>query len=80
MVYYTKKDRANLNKNKVTRVIIIIGSVTILIIGGLLFNQILKNHQANQLIIDECFENFDQYGEVTIKKDGFWSPVICEQK
>lgn len=78
MVYYTKREgHAYLNKNKVNRVIIIIGSVTILMIGGLLFNQINKNHQANQLIIDECFENFDR--EVTIKKDGFWSPVICEQ-
>ena len=69
-----------MNKNKVNVAIIVIGSVTILMIGGLLFNQINKNHQANQLIIEECFENFDKYGEVTIKKDGFWSPIICEQK
>jgi hypothetical protein len=60
-------------------IIAIIGSVTILTIGGVLFTQISKNHQANQLIIDKCFENFEKDGSVVIKKDGFWSPVICER-
>jgi len=61
-------------------VIAIIGSLAILTIGGLVFNQIHKNHQANKLIIDMCFENFDKVEEVVIKKDGFWSPVTCEKK
>ena len=61
-------------------VIAIIGSLAILTIGGLVFNQIHKNHQANNLIIDMCFENFDKVEEVVIKKDGFWSPVTCEKK
>ena len=61
-------------------VIAIIGSLAILTIGGLVFNQIHQNHQANKLIIDMCFENFDKVEEVVIKKDGFWSPVTCEKK
>ena len=61
-------------------IIAIVGSVAILTIGGLVFNQMYKNHQANQLIIEKCFDNFDEVGEVVIKKDGFWSPVSCEKK
>ncbi|MCM3705929.1 MULTISPECIES: hypothetical protein [Cytobacillus] len=67
-------------KNKLKMVTAIAGSVTILAIGGLGFNQIYKNHQANTLIIEKCFENFDKVEEVVIKKDGFWSPVSCEKK
>lgn len=52
-------------------IIAIFGSIFILTIGGLLFNQIYKNHQANELIIEKCFENFDKVEEVVIKKDGF---------
>ncbi|WP_053362451.1 hypothetical protein [Bacillus sp. FJAT-27251] len=69
-----------MNKNKLNMIIAILGSVTILTIGGLLFNQIYKNHQANELIIENCFDNFEIEGEVVIKKDGFWSPVTCEKK
>ncbi|WP_409271324.1 hypothetical protein V1499_17990 [Neobacillus sp. SCS-31] len=60
--------------------IAIVGSVAILTLGGLAVNQMHKNYQANQLIIEKCFDNFDTVGEVVIKKDGFWSPVICEKK
>ena len=70
----------NKNKNKINWIIAIVGSILILTFGGLMFNQIHKNHQANKLIIDKCFENFDKVEEVVIKKDGFWSPVICEKK
>ena len=70
----------NKNKNKINWIIAIVGSILILTFGGLLFNQIHKNHQANKLIIDKCFENFDKVEEVVIKKDRFWSPVICEKK
>ncbi|WP_043933269.1 hypothetical protein [Bacillus sp. EB01] len=69
-----------MNKNKLNMIIAILGSVTILTIGGLVFNQIYKNHQANELIIEKCFDNFDKEGEVVIKKDGFWSPVTCGKK
>ncbi len=61
-------------------IIAIVGSIAILTIDGLVFNQIYKNHQANQLIIEECFENFDKVEEVVLKKDGFWSTVSCEKK
>ena len=61
-------------------IIAIVGSVLILTIGGLVFNNMLKNYQANELIIEKCFENFDKVEEVVIKKDGFWSPVTCENK
>lgn len=70
----------SLNKNKLNMIIAIVGSVLILTIGGLVFNQIHKNYQANELIIEKCFENFDKVEEVVIKKDGFWSPVTCEKK
>jgi hypothetical protein len=69
-----------LNKNKTNMIISIVGSVAILTIGGLVFNQIHKNDQANRLIIEKCFDNFDKAEEVVIKKDGFWSPVSCEKK
>ncbi|OEH91046.1 hypothetical protein [Bacillus solimangrovi] len=69
-----------MNKKKLNMIIAILGSVTILTIGGLVFNQMYKNHQANKLIIEKCFDNFDIEGEVVIKKDGFWSPVACEKK
>ena len=61
-------------------IIAIVGSVLILTIGGLVFNKMHKNYQANELIIEKCFENFDKVEEVVIKKDGFWSPVTCEKK
>ena len=61
-------------------ILAIVGSVAILTIGGLVFNQMHKNHQANQLIIEKCFNNFDKEGDVKIKKDGFGSPVVCEKK
>lgn len=35
--------------------ITIVGSLAILTIGGLVFNQIHKNYQANELIIEKCF-------------------------
>ena len=69
-----------MNKNKLNLIIVIVGSLAILTIGGLVFNQMHKNYQANQLIIEKCFDNFDKEGEVVIKKDGFWSPVTCEKK
>lgn len=69
-----------LNKNTITIIIALVGSVVILTVGGLVFNQMYKNHQANQLIIEKCFDKFDEVAEVVIKKDGFWSPVSCEKK
>ena len=63
----------SLNKNKLNMIIAIVGSVLILTIGGLVFNKMHKNYQANELIIEKCFENFDKVEEVVIKKDGFWS-------
>ena len=75
-----RMERTNLNKNKLNGIIAIIVSVVILTIGSVLFFQIVKNHQANELIIDKCFESFDKEGKVVVKKDGFWSPVSCEEQ
>jgi len=58
----------------------IIISVIILALGSVVIFQIGKNHQANEIIIDKCFENFDREGKVVVKKDGFWSPVSCEKE
>lgn len=68
-----------MNKNKINLAIAIVGSILILSISGLLFNQIHKNHQANELIIEKCFENFDKAEKVLITKKDFWSPVTCEK-
>ena len=69
-----------MNKNKLNIILATVIGVAILTIGGLVFNQMYKNHQANQLIIEKCFDNFDKVEEVVVKKDGFWSPVSCEKK
>lgn len=68
-----------MKKNKLQMMITIVGSLSILTIGGLVFNQIHKNYQANELIIEKCFENFDKVEAVVVEKDGFWSPVTCEK-
>lgn len=70
----------SLNNNKPSVILVVVGSVFILTIGGFVFNQTYKTHQANERIIEQCFERFDKVGEVVIKKDGFLSPVICEKK
>lgn len=69
-----------MNKNKLNLIIAIIGSGVILTIGGFLFNQIYKNYQANELIIEKCFENFDKVEKVVIQNDGSGSPITCEKK
>ena len=65
-----------MNKNKLNMIIAIVGSVLILTIGGLVFNQIHKNYQVNELIIEKCFENFDKLEEV-LKK--YKKVVVAEQ-
>ena len=66
-------------KNKVNLVMLIMGCTTILTAGAIGFNQVHKNHQANQLIIEKCFEHFDQEESIVVKKNGLWSPVSCEK-
>lgn len=61
-------------------IIAAITSIVILSIGGFMLYQITKNHQANQLIIEECFNSFDSERTVVIKKEGFWSLTTCEHK
>jgi hypothetical protein len=75
-----RKRRSELNKNKLNKIIAIILSVIILTVGSVVIFQIGKNHQANELIIDKCFENFDKEGKVVVKKNSFWSPVSCEKE
>ncbi|MBP2080188.1 hypothetical protein [Oceanobacillus polygoni] len=66
-----------MNKNKLNMSAAIIISVIILAVGSVAIFQIGKNHQANEIIIDKCFQNFDKEGKVVVKKDSFWSPVSC---
>jgi hypothetical protein len=68
-----------LKKNKLQMMLAAIGSIAILTIGTVMIIQIGKNHQVNKQIIDQCFESFDTERTVTIKKEGFWSPVSCEK-
>jgi hypothetical protein len=68
-----------LKKNKLQMMLAAIGSIAILTIGTIMIIQIGKNHQVNKQIIDQCFESFDSERTVTIKKEGFWSPVSCEK-
>lgn len=74
------KGKSFFNKNKLNIILATVIGVAILTIAGLVFNQMYKNHQANQLLIDKYFDNFDEVGEVVVKKDGFWSTVSCEKK
>ncbi|MCG7333757.1 hypothetical protein MHZ95_00540 [Sporosarcina sp. ACRSM] len=69
-----------MSKNKLNIFIAIIVSVIIVAVGSVTIFQIVKNHQANELIIDKCFENFDKEEKVVVKKGGFWSPVSCEKQ
>jgi hypothetical protein len=68
-----------LKKNKLQMMLATIGSIAILTTGTVMIIQIGKNHQVNKQIIDRCFESFDTERTVTIKKEGFWSPVSCEK-
>jgi len=68
-----------LYKNKLNT-IVIIGIVAILIIGVMAIYLIVINHQENNLIIEKCFDHFDNTESVAIKKDSVWSPVTCEKK
>lgn len=69
-----KKDTLNI-------IFAIIVCVTIITIGSVLAIQIVKNHEANELIIDKCMENFkeESVSSVSLEKDGFWSPVACKK-
>lgn len=80
MLIFPYKGGIKLNKNKLNMIIAIIASVAIITIGDIMFYQMTNNHQANQLTIEKCFDNFDQEKTVVIKKDGFWSLVTCENK
>ena len=68
-----------LNKKNLNIIIAVVGCIVILTIGGLVFNQIHNNYLANQLIMEKCFDNFDEVREVVIKKEGFLSTVSCEK-
>ena len=69
-----------MKKNKVSMIIAIIVSVTIITIGSVMIIQIVKNDQASKLVIEKCFDNFDSKGSVVVEKDNFWSPVTCENE
>lgn len=68
-----------MNKSKRNKMLAIVGSLAILTIGGFVLNQMVKNHQENQLIIERCFDNFEEAEKVVVKKDNFRSPVSCEK-
>lgn len=69
-----------MSKNKLHTIIAITVTVIIVTIGSVMIVQIGKNHQANERIIDQCFEHFEKEGQVVVKKEGFWSPVSCEKE
>lgn len=68
-----------MKKNKLNLLFATVGCATILIVGGLVFNQIYKNHQVNELIIEKCFEKFDSVEAMTIEKSGLLSSVSCNK-
>ncbi|MBD3106899.1 hypothetical protein IEO70_00715 [Bacillus sp. AGMB 02131] len=68
-----------MNKNKLRMFILIFRIIVILTIGGTVINQIYKNYQANTLITEECFNDFDEEkAVVVIKSDDLLSLVSCE--
>lgn len=69
-----------MNKNKVARITAIISCAAIITLGGFMFNKLHNGHQTNQLIIDQCFDTFEEVEVIALKKDDFLSPIICEKK
>ncbi|MDW0109695.1 hypothetical protein [Sporosarcina aquimarina] len=69
-----------MNKFKLKPFVAILGCVIILTIGSVILFKLNKNHQANERIIDKCFENFDEQAKVVVVKDSFWSAVSCEKQ
>jgi hypothetical protein len=67
-----------LKKRNKNMLIAIIACIAILAIGGIRIIQIERNYQANQLILEDCINN---YGIVTIEQKYFWSltSAACEE-
>ncbi len=55
------------------------GVAAILAVGLIMINFIIKNHQKNTLLIENCFNHLDNVETIVIKKDSFWLPVTCEK-
>lgn len=68
-----------MDKTKRSRLLAALLGTALLAFGALAFFQLHATHQANERIIEECFENFDE-GEVVIEKANFWSAVSCENR
>lgn len=69
-----------MSKVKPKLLIAIFSCLIIVIIGTAIIVQISKNHQANERIIDKCFESFDEQAKVIVVKESFWSAVTCEKQ
>lgn len=57
--------------------IAIAASLILITIGVVTFSKMAANHQANQSIIEKCFEDFGE-DNVVVTKRNFWSEVSCE--
>lgn len=66
-----------MSKN-IRKIVIAIAASLILVIGGaIIFSKMAANHQANQSIIEKCFEDFGEEN-VVVTKGNYWSEVSCE--
>ncbi|MBD7908426.1 hypothetical protein [Sporosarcina gallistercoris] len=69
-----------MSKVKPKLLIAVLSCVIIVAIGTGIIEQMNKNHQANERIIEKCFENFDEQAKVAVVKESFWSSVTCEKQ
>lgn len=53
-------------------------SILIVTTGTTLFMKLKKTHQANQLMIEECFDDFGE-ANIVVTKENFWSSASCEK-
>lgn len=67
-----------MSKNLRGIVIAIAASLMLIIVGTIVFSKMNANHQANQSIIENCFEEFGEKN-VVVSKENFWSEVSCER-
>lgn len=49
----------------------------ILTVGSISFVKIVESHRANEQIIETCFEQFAEDGNVVVVKGSIWSGVSC---
>lgn len=77
-LFFSLRERSVLNKNKISLLVAIMVTITILTVGGVRITQIKSNYQANKLILEACVDNG---GTALVGQKHFWSltAAACEE-